>query len=644
MADRDATHMSAHGLTRRRFLEGAAAGAAAVGTAGGLVESVAAAATERPVVPLPSARRFRTEVQRMVDFGPRLPGYAAHNAYCDWLEDEFVAAGLELLPADEFAYDRWQLGTYSLAVLDGPIPGPLRVAFPYVRCAQTGPQGITAPLSFATISGTYAEGYPFTGASPVVSGGAPGSIFVVDLAQPAKTTAAEFLAESEYTYWPGHTDADWGSVDLTRVYTTGIPSNYASFLAAGAKAVLFIADNASYAAAAGSYTSHQAARTTPLPVFIIDRDTGVKLRAQAKAGARAHLRLDAPVRPSTMRTITAVLPGRSEETIICNSHSDGQNAIEENGGVALVALARHFGSLPLSQRRRTLVFTVWSAHMTDPTFQTELDGWLTTHRRLADRAVGGITIEHLGCRLWIDDPVKGYHDAGLNEPYAIWTSQGATLAHAKPLLARYDLSLHALLHGPVEITVGQYLEAAGIPNVSGIAGPNYLLVISDTGEIGKLDFGLASRQIAFYADMVRFFDGADAAALRAGDPMLGKPVANPEHATHPNPSHPVASGPADRFVLADGAERRLAVRVGGRRRGDRAVSVSVEALDAALAGVTIELRRGSALVARSATVRATGRPLTVGLSRPGRRRFTAGTYTLTVREHGRVLGRRSVHP
>ena len=53
-----------------------------------------------PRVPLPSPETIRADVQRMVDFGPRLPGYEGHDRFCTWLVDEFVAAGLELLPCD----------------------------------------------------------------------------------------------------------------------------------------------------------------------------------------------------------------------------------------------------------------------------------------------------------------------------------------------------------------------------------------------------------------------------------------------------------------------------------------------------------------------------------------------------------------
>jgi hypothetical protein len=55
----------------------------------------------------------------------------------------------------------------------------------------------------------------------------------------------------------------------------------------------------------------------------------------------------------------------------------------------------------------------------------------------------------------------------------------------------------------------------------------------------KFDADLASRQIAFFADLVRRIDTASAEDLRIGDPTLG---ANPP--TYQDQSRPVDCGPA----------------------------------------------------------------------------------------------------
>jgi hypothetical protein len=37
---------------------------------------------ESSLVSLPSPETIRADVQRMVDFGPRLPGYEGHDRFC----------------------------------------------------------------------------------------------------------------------------------------------------------------------------------------------------------------------------------------------------------------------------------------------------------------------------------------------------------------------------------------------------------------------------------------------------------------------------------------------------------------------------------------------------------------------------------
>src|SRR5205807_9132221 len=119
----------------------------------------------------------------------------------------------------------------------------------------------------------------------------------------------------------------------------------------------------SYAALRGAYLPFTHG-FEPLPALYVDRETGRALRARAAARPTTRLTLAASQRRAPTRAITAVLPGRSRETLIFNTHTDGQGFVEENGGVAFVQLARHFAALSAERRlRRTLVFAAWPGHM-----------------------------------------------------------------------------------------------------------------------------------------------------------------------------------------------------------------------------------------------------------------------------------------
>src|SRR3954470_5423682 len=176
-------------LTRREAL--ARGGALALGATAAAAEAqlgpaaAALAGRARRPVPLPSPRQVRRDFQRMVDFGPRLTGFPAHNRFIAWLEREFVEAGLHLLPCDSYEIERWTARKTGLRVLDGPSAGPVKVATYYPRSKETSAAGITAPL-------VYAGKAPLGGPVP----GAEGSILVVDLPAPPPATAGIFLGQS----------------------------------------------------------------------------------------------------------------------------------------------------------------------------------------------------------------------------------------------------------------------------------------------------------------------------------------------------------------------------------------------------------------------------------------------------------------
>jgi hypothetical protein len=500
--------------------------------------------------PVPSPETIRADVQRMVDFGPRLPGYDGHDRFCAWLVDEFVAAGLDLLPCDEYRYDCWRPKAFGLEILDGTAAGPVDVATTYVRSASTPPDGVAGPLVYAGTMPTPGLGTALSGTAPDTTG-APeirawadalpselleGSIAVVDLSLPTRLNAGLFTAVSTYLHWTGHTQEDWAHVDYTRPWIGPWP-RLEILVELGAKGVVLVLD-ASFDALAGNYSPH-VGRPEPIPALVVDRDTGRALRTQAETRPAARLTLVAPVEETRIRSVTALLPGESDELIVVNSHSDGQNGFEENGAVALVSLARHFASLPATERlRRTLVFAAWPGHMSGVDGIEDASCWIAAHPDLCERAVAAVTMEHLGAMEWVETE-GSYHSTGENELYAVWTTQGPMRNLAQPALVDADLQRHALMKPPVQITQGRPFHEFGIPHVSGIAGPGYLLVVSENGEMDKFDEQLASRQIAFYADVVRRIDAASATDLRTGDPTLG---ANPP--TYRDRSRPVDCGPA----------------------------------------------------------------------------------------------------
>jgi hypothetical protein len=490
-------------------------------------------------VPLPSPEQVRADITTMVEFGPRLTASDAHSNYVDWLEQEFIDAGLTMLPRDNFTTDRWLAQQVGLEILDGTAAGPVRVGTYYPRSQETPPGGVTGPLvyggtapapsiSFTTVAGLEASlaRYPSELASwasglPSLAGGEQGSILLVDLPAPIPLTTGALLGDSTFLYWPGHTAADWATAEYKRLWLVpGLEMPLAQFQQTGASAVVFIVD-ASYQALTGGYLPFLQG-FQPLPALYVDRDTGRALRPLAGGRPNTRLTLTATRQPTRTQALTAVLPGQSDEVIIFNTHSDGQGFVEENGGVAFVELARYFASLPPSKRlRRTLVFSVWPGHMVADIPQPQ--GWMNDHPNLVKRAAAALTIEHLGCTEWNDTVGSGYHPTGLPEGFFIWTTQGKMFDLTRDTVVAHGLARTALMRPPAQFGVGGAYQTAGIPQIGAIAGPEYLLTISPNGDLDKLDERLAARQIAGIADLARRIDPVPAAALRQGDPTLGLP-------------------------------------------------------------------------------------------------------------------------
>jgi hypothetical protein len=519
---------------RRAFLR-RSAGIGAAALAGGTT-AVPDAVAARPVTPLPSPAQVRADFQRMVDFGPRYTGTASHDRFIDWLERELVNAGVEMYPRQDWPLTVWEAGRYGLDLLDGPGKGPVKVSGYQPRTQETGPDGVTGPLVYAgpapapTLdtrgAGLQAaiEAYPAQLASWAqglsgTRGSLAGTIVLVDLPLPAPLPLGALLTQATYLQWDGHTIADWLSGDFKRAAL--LPALYAPKPSMfGAAGVVYCLD-ASAAAIEGGYMPFlQDFDTTP--GLWVDRDTGTKLRALAAGRPSARLTLTATRRQGTSPSLLGVLRGTggTEENLILNTHTDGEGFVEENGGVALVHLARHFGSLARRNAlKRSLVFTLWPGHMAYG--MPGLDGVRAAHQDLFDHAVAAITVEHLGCTEWLDTAGRGYHPTGDPETMFAWTTQGPMFDLVRDATVAAQLPRTALMRPPAQFGVGSAFQGWGIPQAGLIAGPYYLVNDAPGSDMDKLDERLAARQIAWVADMIARLDVADAAALRTGDPTLG---------------------------------------------------------------------------------------------------------------------------
>src|SRR5262249_8677643 len=139
-------------------------------------------------------------------------------------------------------------------------------------------------------------------------------------------------------------------------------------------------------------------------------EAGDRVLDAARAGAEAHLVLDASLTPGCETdTVWAVSDGENnDETILVVTHSDGTNAVEENGHIGLLELACDAAR---RKHRRRIVFIFTTAHLRIPAVTPHgqaTTAWLEAHPELwaggsgQAKAVAGLAIEHLGAREYAD--------------------------------------------------------------------------------------------------------------------------------------------------------------------------------------------------------------------------------------------------
>lgn len=354
-----------------------------------------AASPARDIVPLPTPEIIRRDYQRMVDFGPRLPGHPNHVRFVEFLAREFQQIGLILGPCDSYAYRRWDPLAYGLDLEDDGTMKPVPNIAYYVRSHPAQPGCITAPLHYGGM--IYKNGPTALGEVPA------GSIVVFDGKLPQ--TTIQQLVDLLYVHVPEAEKAEYLSRLYKRLWLMpAFPLE--AVLAKGVAGVVIIID-VSDAMIAGNFLPHTSHYKPPLPTLFVGNDAGNNLRRRARLGKRAKLTLDAQWVDCTVPSLTAILPGESDEVVVIDTHTDGQNFIDEDGGMAMLQLARHFASL-LKQRRlrRILVFAGWPGHMSGAL--PERSGWVRAHPDLVKRAAAAVTIEHHGAPEWKDVPEKGY--------------------------------------------------------------------------------------------------------------------------------------------------------------------------------------------------------------------------------------------
>ena len=226
-----------------------------------------------------------------------------------------------------------------------PVAGPV----PYSKGTTGG--GVAAPLAVVP-SGT-----------AISAENARGKIVVRD-AKPGSVPQAAFLLPiiSWGSYDPGNTIDPAKNFDGDFIAYNDRMADLRAAAAAGAKGLLFVKDLPTRQIA-GHYEPYDGIGWD-VPGLFLGADEGKRLTDAIAAGANpsARITIKARVDRVTTPTVIATLPGASPQRIVVDSHTDGTNAAEDNGPIAMLAMARYLARLDGACRPRTIQFTFSTAH------------------------------------------------------------------------------------------------------------------------------------------------------------------------------------------------------------------------------------------------------------------------------------------
>jgi hypothetical protein len=333
---------------------GVVAVAAAVAASGSGAQAPTLA-TGCPTAPDPAALPTAAQLKQMNTFvaklGARPTGSRAHAKYVSWIRKQLKPIpGLQTTDLG-YKINRWSSSKAELRLKAGGKTRKLLVAGAVPYSKPTGRKGVSAPLTVVP-EGTAIDTANASG-KIVVRPAPAGSIQMALLLLPVVSWS---------TYDPNHTinPADNFKGDFI-AYLDRI-ADLKNAAAAGAKGILFVKP-LPRRQIKGHYEPYEGL-PWGVPGLFLGADQGKRITDAIDAGGNptARITLKAGFKRVTTPSIEATLPGASPQRIVIDSHTDGTNAVEDNGPVAMVAMARYFASLPAACRPRTIQFAFSTAH------------------------------------------------------------------------------------------------------------------------------------------------------------------------------------------------------------------------------------------------------------------------------------------
>jgi hypothetical protein len=480
-----------------------------------LLVLAAPAHAQCPVAPdaskLPSAARLR-QLNSIINHGARPTGSAAQARYVTWIRNRLKnVPGVKLTQLD-YTISRFTPSSTTLTLRVGKRVRKLAVAGPVPYSKPTGKRGVAAPVTLVPddqqITAANSKGKIVLRHAP--AGSVPNYDFLLPVV-------------SWSTYDPNNT------IDPTKNFY-GDFINYNLRVAdlrdaatAGARGVLFYKDLPTRQLR-GHIEPYEGERWR-VPAAFLGADEGKRIGDAIARGARVRLTLRARYKRVHTPTVIATIAGQSPQRIVIDSHTDGTNAVEDNGPVAMTAMARYMAALPIECRPRTLQFVFPTGHfyqrLVDPKKRYGGAGVIAGMLD-SDYDKGTVSsvlvLEHLGARSFDAVPRTdgGPGDVlkqnGLREVQFLAITPSPPLVQAaRDVVQKYDMQRTILLqgadapseHSPSHCSFGGEGTPYNVhllPTVASIAAPQSLY--DPPFGLSAIDFGVMRSEMLGYTELL----------------------------------------------------------------------------------------------------------------------------------------------
>lgn len=296
-----------------------------------------------------SARELRSLNATIAGFGVRATGSPAHDRLISWLERRADRLPGVSVRSERFAIERWRPGPGFL-LSNGVVP--VASAIPYSDPGVRSGDLVRLPAG-----------------TPITADNARGKVVLRDFPALDRGYLAEPLLNADM-------------VDAGRAGAAGV----------------IVAFPFPHQQVEGYWDPHLGTHYRVPGVFV-----GSEAASRLVPGTHTTIGVVAGRAPATTRSLIATLPGLSSERIVLDTNTDGVGWVQENGTVALLALAEHFARLPSRCRPRTIEFVFATGHLHRPAEGSEFRARALDAEYDSGSVAFAFALEHLGTREYLPD-------------------------------------------------------------------------------------------------------------------------------------------------------------------------------------------------------------------------------------------------